>query len=168
MIALFVLLSTWKGWRISEDSGQEGQIMLYYRFDIQFKNSVHSFRKKDSQEEDETKINLAVQGLNEKQDYNVCFFISDFSESGMTLCASIGSKNRKNAVDLARQFIIDLGLEAENIGCREITVSRLAHEAHSAHHSLFTASSIVTRLPSYLFNFSGSTTIFYSLFPSQR
>ena len=106
--------------------------MLYYRFDIQFKNSVHSFRKKDSQEEDETKINLAVQGLNEKQDYNVCFFISDFSESGMTLCAAIGSKNRKNAVDLARQFIIDLGLEAKSIDCREITVSRLAHEAHSA------------------------------------
>ena len=29
--------------------------MLYYRFDIQFKNRVQVFKKKDSKEDDETK-----------------------------------------------------------------------------------------------------------------
>lgn len=105
--------------------------MLYYKFIIECDNIDKVYDRSDNAESS-SKININCQKLNEKQDYNVFFFVSDVGKKTITLCAAIGSKNRKDANEMARKFAEGLGFEVKKIDGNEILTRKLALEAHYA------------------------------------
>ena len=105
--------------------------MLYYKFTIECENIDTVYNKADSSDSS-SRINMESQILNEKQDYNVFFFVSEIGLKTVTLCAAIGSKNRKDVKELARSFATGLGFSVKSIEGDEILTKRFAQEAHRA------------------------------------
>ena len=105
--------------------------MLYYKFTIECSN-VNEVYDKSDREGASSKINVDCQRLNEKQDYNVFFMVSKIEEKTITLCAAIGSKNTKDANELASGFATGLGFNVMRVEGNEILIRKFAQEAHYA------------------------------------
>ena len=105
--------------------------MLYYKFTLECENINKVYDRSDSSDS-ATKINMDCQRLNDKQDYNVCFFVSEIGLKKITLCAAIGSKNKSNVNELATNFAKGLGFSVKNVEANEIPIKKFAQEAHRA------------------------------------
>ena len=105
--------------------------MLYYKFIIECDNIEKIYKRSDTSESS-GRINIDCQRLNEKQDYNVFFFVSEIGKKTITLCAAIGSKSKRDVSELARNFAAGLGFCVKSVDCNEILIRKFAQEAHYA------------------------------------
>ena len=105
--------------------------MLYYKFTVECENIDKVFNRSEPSETS-YKINIQCQILNEKQDYNVFFFVSEVSERTISLCAAVGSKSRRDVNEMAFNFATGLGLEVKTVSGSEILIRKYAQEAHRA------------------------------------
>ena len=105
--------------------------MLYYKFTIECSNVKEVYDRSDKSKSS-SKINVDCQRLNEVQDYNVFFMVSKIEDNTITLCAAIGSKNTKDANELAAGFATGLGFDVRSVEGNEILIRRFAQEARSA------------------------------------
>lgn len=93
--------------------------MLFYAFSSILSSPV------DTGDSEKGRICRDVPLLNEKQDYNVRFYVCDVIGNEIDLVGVIGYKNNGNPAELAMQFIRDLGFNPESIRCNEITTAEL-------------------------------------------
>ena len=98
--------------------------MLYYDFKV---TVAEPFKNEDHNEAVHRMINADVAALNEKQLYNVRFFISDIRDNVISLCGVIGYKNNDDPKKLAEKFVTDLGHKVLSIGGGETTAKSFAH-----------------------------------------
>ena len=105
--------------------------MLYYKFTIECSNVKEVYDRSDKSKSS-SKINVDCQRLNEVQDYNVFFMVSKIEDNTITLCAAIGSKNTKDANELATGFATGLGFDVRSVEGNEILIRKFAQEARSA------------------------------------
>lgn len=115
--------------------------MLYYQFKVNFvakdgfvTSKSGSWRGSDHEDREAIrdrnfKLNCATIDLNEKQDYNVRFFIAEIKDTCMTLFGVIGYKNNKKPIGLATQFVKDLGFEISSIEGSEIKLKEFVNLA---------------------------------------
>ena len=103
--------------------------MLYYKFKV---TVAEPFKKEDHNEAVHRMINADVAALNEKQAYNVRFFISDIRDNVITLCGVIGYKNNDDPIKLAEKFVSDLGHKVLSVEGGETTAKIFAHLIHKA------------------------------------
>ena len=100
--------------------------MLYYAFNINLSSLVETGDSEKLEKESfEQRICRDVLYLNEKQDYNVRFYVCDIRDAELNLVGVIGYKNTKNPQELAMQFVKDLGFEPVSITHKEITSTEL-------------------------------------------
>lgn len=105
--------------------------MLYYKFTIESEN-INTVYDRTDNADSSAKINMECQRLNDKQDYNVCFFVSEIGLKTITLCAAIGSKNKRDVIEMAKAFVSELGFTVKKIEGNEIPIKKFAQEAHRA------------------------------------
>ena len=98
--------------------------MLFYDFRVTVEET---FTKEDNNEAVHKMINADVASLNEKQAYNVRFYICDIHNNIITLCGIIGYKNNDDPKKLAEKFVTDLGHKVVSIEGGESTVKHFAH-----------------------------------------
>ncbi len=98
--------------------------MLYYDFKVTVNDTL---AKEDDNEFVHKNINVNVATLNEKQAYNVRFFINDIKGNVISLCGVIGYKNNDDPMELAEKFITDLGHNVIRIDGGETTAKHFAH-----------------------------------------
>ena len=98
--------------------------MLYYDFKV---TVAEQFNKEDHNEAVHRIINSDVAALNEKQLYNVRFFISDIRDNKISLCGVIGYKNNDDPAKLAEKFVSDLGHKVLSVEGGETTAKSFAH-----------------------------------------
>ena len=103
--------------------------MLYYDFKV---TVAETFKKEDHTEAVHSMINADVATLNEKQSYNVRFFISDIRNNVISLCGVIGYKNNDDPKKLAEMFVTDLGHKVISIEGGETTAKNFAHMIRKA------------------------------------
>ena len=98
--------------------------MLFYEFKVTVSESM---KKEDDNEAVHKLINADVSALNEKQAYNVRFFINDIRNDVIKLCGVIGYKNNDDPEMLAEKFVTDLGFKVLSIEGGETTAKSFAH-----------------------------------------
>ncbi len=100
--------------------------MLYYAFNIIMSSPIDTGDpEKLVKEGFGHRINRDVLYLNEKQDYNVRFYVCGVRDAELDMVGIIGYKNTKDPNELAMQFAKDLGLDPTGITSKEITSSEL-------------------------------------------
>ena len=97
--------------------------MLYYDYKI---TVAEGFTKEEDNEVVHKGLNAEVASLNEKQAYNVRFFINNIKNNSISLCGVIGYKNNDNPQKLAEKFVTDLGFKVTGITGGETTSSSFA------------------------------------------
>ena len=108
--------------------------MLYYDYTATVEQKMTI---KDDNEVIHKRINCDVSRLNEKQAYNVRFFISDIKGSKVYLCGAIGYKNNNDPKELAVRFLSDLGFTVTDIEGGETTIKNFAHRIHKADQNCY-------------------------------
>lgn len=98
--------------------------MLYYDFKV---TVAEPFKNEDHNEAVHRMINADVSALNERQVYNVKFFISDIRDNIIRLCGVIGYKNNDDPSKLAEKFLNDLGHKVISVEGGETTAKNFAH-----------------------------------------
>lgn len=100
--------------------------MLYYNYKITINNEGDEYYSVEE-------LNAKGAILNERQEYNVRFFINRIDTTGkentisaIHLCGVIGYKNNDEPKELARQFVSDLGFGIESVEGDEITIKNFA------------------------------------------
>ena len=93
--------------------------MLYYAFTAVLSSPV------ETGDAEIGRICRDVLMINEKQDYNVRFYVCDVIDNTMDLVGIIGYKNTSKPIELAERFIKDLGFVPESISFREIATAEL-------------------------------------------
>ena len=113
--------------------------MLYYSFTIIMSSPIDTGgdSEKLGKLSFEQRICNDVIYLNEKQDYNVRFYVCDVRDSEMNLVGVIGYKSTKDPQELAMQFARDLGFEPSSISFREITSQELKAQLRKASRNDF-------------------------------
>ena len=111
--------------------------MLYYDFKV--KVAAPTRENKDQFQEIQKLINVAVTALNDKQVYNVRFFISaiDILKYEISLCGVIGYKNNDDPTKLAEKFITDLGFEVISVEGGETKAKHFAYMIRKAEMNCF-------------------------------
>ncbi|MBR0519968.1 MAG: hypothetical protein IJJ95_01360, partial [Spirochaetales bacterium] len=98
--------------------------MLYYDYKIKVKNHLE---KIDNNEAFNSQINSNVTILNEKQKYNVRFYVNGIHGSIICLCGVIGYKNNDDPKELAGKFVTDLGFDVESVEGEETTIKSFSN-----------------------------------------
>ena len=103
--------------------------MLYYDFKVTINDKIE---KLDINEASNGQMNSNVAILNEKQKYNVRFYINGIEltvkqNAIVHLCGVIGYKNNDDPKELAKKFVIDLGFDVVDIEGDETTVKNFAN-----------------------------------------
>ena len=112
--------------------------MLYYAFNITMSSPIDTGDpEKLVKEGFGERINRDVLYLNEKQDYNVRFYVCDVRDAELSMVGVIGYKNTKDPNGLAMQFVKDMGFDPTAITCREITSSDLKAQLRKASRNDF-------------------------------
>ena len=108
--------------------------MLYYDYKVTVKNH---FDKIDSNEAFNGKINSNVTILNEKQKYNVRFFVNRIQDNIISLCGVIGYKNNDDPKELAGMFVTNLGFVVESVEGGETTIKSFSNLIRRAERNGF-------------------------------
>ena len=112
--------------------------MLYYTFNISLSSPIErGDSEKLEKESFDQRICHDVIALNEKQDYNVRFYVCDVRDAEMNLVGIIGYKSTKDPKALALQFVKDLGFDPSDITYNEITSSDLRTQLRKASRNDF-------------------------------
>ena len=105
--------------------------MLYYDFKISVEEK---FTKEDDNEAVHKSLNAEAASLNERQAYNVRFFINNIKNNIVSLCGVIGYKNNDDPKKLAMNFLGDLGFKVIGIEGGETTARAFAHLIRKAEY----------------------------------
>lgn len=112
--------------------------MLYYEFRVAVGKRIEPSDENPRIRRDFAKsINSNVELANEKQKYNVRFFICDIDDRALIIVGAIGSKNNDNPIALVKGFVNELGYKSTKTTGSEITSDRFARLIHKADQNGF-------------------------------
>ena len=98
--------------------------MLYYNYKVKV---TEPLRNEPINEEFRKMINTDVAILNEKQAYNVRFFVCDVHNDVILVSGVIGYKNNDDPQKLVEKFVCDLGYRIRSVEGGETTAKDFAH-----------------------------------------
>lgn len=112
--------------------------MLYYEFRVAVGKRIEPSDEHPRIRRDFAKsINSNVELANEKQNYNVRFFICDIDDRALIIAGAIGSNNNDDPIALVKGFVNELGYKSTKTTGSEITSDRFARLIHKADQNGF-------------------------------